>query len=318
MGIRYRLFIFLPTFGRIRNLLRKRENILDEMFSDSRKSVVSSERVIYTASAFAKESLLYLQEIGSLTANRPHVSRRSNLESFLFFMVMEGEGTLRYQDEDYRLGSGDCVFIDCRLPYSHKPDEKHLWKLRWIHFNGAQLPGIYEKYVKRGGSPAFYAKNFEAFSELFFRLFRLSTAEDYIRDMRINSGLSELVERLMELSWNPLQESPLNARKDIVPIKQYLDEHFTEKISLDELSALFFVNKFYLSRLFKEAYGMPVNAYLQQLRVTKAKKMLRFTDESMETIGMECGIGEANYFCRLFRKVEGISPNEYRRMWRSR
>lgn len=43
--------------------------------------------------------------------------------------------------------------------------------------------------------------------------------------------------------------------------------------------------------------------------------MLRFTDEKVEAIGMECGVGELSYFSRIFKKVEGVSPKEYRRMW---
>ena len=43
--------------------------------------------------------------------------------------------------------------------------------------------------------------------------------------------------------------------------------------------------------------------------------LLRFTDQTVEAIGRECGVEDANYFSRMFRKVEGISPGEFRRMW---
>lgn len=55
--------------------------------------------------------------------------------------------------------------------------------------------------------------------------------------------------------------------------------------------------------------------YLQQVRITHAKRMLRFTDKSIEEIGLECGIGELNYFSRVFKKLEGVSPSEFRRVW---
>ena len=50
--------------------------------------------------------------------------------------------------------------------------------------------------------------------------------------------------------------------------------------------------------------------YLQQVRITHAKRMLRFTDKSIEEIGLECGIGELNYFSRVFKKLEGVSGSE--------
>ena len=82
-------------------------------------SSVSSNRVLYTPSAFARSSLLFLQETGNLVAIRPHTSSRVNLSSFLFFIVTSGSGELEYEGEVYSLSSGDCVFIDCEKAYSH-------------------------------------------------------------------------------------------------------------------------------------------------------------------------------------------------------
>ena len=66
-------------------------------------NIVNSRRILYTPSAFARSNLLHLQEIGSLTAQRPHVSRRENLASCLFFLVENGQGELRYEDRIWQL-----------------------------------------------------------------------------------------------------------------------------------------------------------------------------------------------------------------------
>ena len=95
--------------------------------------LVESKRIIYTPSNFAKLSLTYLQEIGELQAQKTHVSKRDNLSSYLFFIVLYGSGKLRYHGNTYHLTAGDCVFIDCRKSYSHETSED-LWKLKWIHF----------------------------------------------------------------------------------------------------------------------------------------------------------------------------------------
>lgn len=81
--------------------------------------VVSSDRILYTPSRFARASLLHLQEIGTLKALKPHTSHRDNLSSFLFFIVLSGEGSLSYDEKHYNLITGDMVFIDCSKPYSH-------------------------------------------------------------------------------------------------------------------------------------------------------------------------------------------------------
>ena len=277
--------------------------------------LVTSRRIIYTPSDFARTNLIHLQEIGSLQALRPHTSQRENLSSYLVFLVLEGSGTLSYQNRSFPLSKGDCVFLDCRKPYSHRSSD-NLWQLKWAHFYGPNLNGIYDKYTQRGGRPCFHAHDPASFENTLDELYSIADSSSYIKDMKIYEKLSSLLTLLMEESWNPDLTRKQHAKKqNLQNIKDYIDSHYQEKITLDTLSEQFFINKYYLTRVFKEQFGVPVVSYLIQVRITHAKRLLRFTDHSIERIGQECGIGDANYFTRIFRKVEGVTPGEYRRMW---
>lgn len=211
-----------------------------ELFNPQSSSVTSS-RILYTPSTFARTSLLHLQEVGSLQAIHPHTSTRTNLISFLCFVVLSGNGTLTYEGTTYELSAGDCVFIDCRKAYSHSTGystvsnntgvnnistsacvnetacEKDtatsknidtlstsLWSLQWCHFYAPSLPAIYEKYKERGGSPVFHPDSLTSFTTILTDLYSLASSSDYIRDMRINESLSALLTLLMEQSWHAL------------------------------------------------------------------------------------------------------------------
>ena len=102
-------------------------------------NLVQSNRILYTPSIFAKTTLIYLQETGELTALRPHVSRREQLDSYLFFVVLDGTGTVQYDNKEVKLHPGDCVFLDCHKPYSHASSSENLWKLKWVHFYGSNM-----------------------------------------------------------------------------------------------------------------------------------------------------------------------------------
>lgn len=178
------------------------------------------------------------------------------------------------------------------------------------------MKNIYQKYQEHGGRPVFHPENVAAFTELHKSLFPLASSDDYIRDMRINSGLNELLVLLMNESWHPADRSDAILKKqNLEPIRDYLDTHYTEKISLDALADQFFISKFYLTRVFKEQYGVSINTYVLNLRITKAKQMLRFTDKKLEDIGYQCGLGAPHYFSRIFKQVEGITPSEFREKW---
>lgn len=281
-------------------------------------SSVKSNRTIYTPSNFAKTNLMHLQEVGELQSLQPHTNSRKDLLSYLFFIIAEGSGTLVYDGRKYSLSAGDCVFIDCRKPYSHTTSEENLWKLKWVHFYGPNMDGIYEKYTERGGRPHFTPNDVKLFSELLTDLHVIANSEDYIRDMRINEKITSLLTLIMAESWHTEHSIRTGSKKQsLQSVKVYLEEHYREHLTLDDLSRQFYINKFYLSRAFKEQFGITIGSYLDQVRITHAKQLLRFSRLTVEEIGREVGISEAGYFNRVFKRVEGISPGEYRKKWYS-
>ncbi len=286
-------------------------------------TLVKSNRIIYTPSDFAKANLIHLQEVGELAAQKPHTSRRKNLSSYLFFLVTEGEGSLEYGGRTYLLKQGDCVFVDCHTDYAHSCAQT-LWKLKWVHFYGPNMNGIYNKYVERGGRPIFTPGDFERYESLVDEVYRIAASDAHIKDMQIFEKLTSLLTLLMEQSWNPeegvvregsARRKELGKKQNLQALKEYLDENYASKITLDMLAERFYINKFYLTRIFKEQFGESVTGYLLQVRITKAKQSLRFTDKPIEEIAHECGMHDANYFSRMFKKVEGVTPGEFRRMW---
>jgi AraC family transcriptional regulator, arabinose operon regulatory protein len=289
---------------------------MQELFSNNASSV-QSDRILYTPSAFARGSLLHLQEVGTLKALHPHTSTRSGLVSYLCFLVLEGEGSLTYDGRQYSLKLGDCVFTDCRKTYSHSTSDC-LWSLSWCHFYAPFMPAIYEKYKERGGLPVFHPEKPDAFQKIFVQLYELAASSDYIRDMRINESLSALLTLLMQESWNPDHVAVSKKRMELAAVKAYMDEHYTQKLTLDDLEAQFFINKYYLLKIFKETYGMTISSYLISKRITRAKQLLRFTQMTIDEVGCAVGMDGAGYFSRMFKKAEGISPKEYRKQWQQR
>lgn len=278
---------------------------------------VQSNRVLYTPSVFAKSSLIYLQETGELTALKPHVSRREQLNSYLFFIVLDGLGSVQYDNKEVHLRPGDCVFFNCQKPYSHASSTEQLWRLKWVHFYGPNMDSIYEKFLDRGGTWYFTTSEPARYENLLEEIFLTANADSPVRDMKLYEKLVRLLTLTMEESGSHslISDHQEAAQTKLNDIKKYIDEHFTEKIYLDALSERFYINKYYLTRLFKKQFGASINHYIIYQRITLGKRLLRFTDDSIENISRECGIDDPGYFTRLFKKVEGITPGEFRKRW---
>lgn len=276
---------------------------------------VSSDRILYTPSEFARENLYYLQEIGQVQAKRPHKSSHPGLASYLFMTVLSGSGILSCLGENHTLSAGGCAFVNCMNEYYHE-SSADLWTIRFIHFYGSTVSGVYRKYLERGGATVFYPENADSFLDCWEKIMKLAASDDYIKDMRINEQLASLCCLLMEQSWHPETRNSAKGAQSPLEIKEYLENHMAEKITLDGLSEKFFRNKYYLARLFKNEYGITTGDYLLQVRISHAKELLRFSSLSVEEIGERCGIAPLYYFSRIFKRVEGISPRDYRNKWR--
>ncbi|KUP23560.1 response regulator transcription factor [Paenibacillus sp. DMB5] len=108
------------------------------------------------------------------------------------------------------------------------------------------------------------------------------------------------------------QLSQNQCKGGIQKIKCYVDEHYHESITLKEIAARFYMNSAYLGQLFKKTYGSYFNEYLQQLRITEAKRLLRQSDMRIYEIAQKVGFSNADYFVTQFEKLEQMTPTEYR------
>ena len=101
-------------------------------------------------------------------------------------------------------------------------------------------------------------------------------------------------------------------KKTYVEVKEFLDRNFTTIDTIDNVCRSLYINKFYLTHLFKDTLGIPPLKYLIQKRVSLAKKLLASTDNSISDIAKACGYVDIAYFCRVFKKVENMTPLDYR------
>ena len=92
----------------------------------------------------------------------------------------------------------------------------------------------------------------------------------------------------------------------------YLDRHFQEEISLEQLSVLTHFSTRQITRRFKETVGVSVSQYILLQRMALARNLLTSTDMKITNIATEVGFSNPSYFCEQFRRVVHCTPKEYR------
>ncbi len=103
------------------------------------------------------------------------------------------------------------------------------------------------------------------------------------------------------------------AHRDCEQVRRYIDSHFRENLRLDDLAAQVQINKYYLSHTFQREFGVSPISYLISRRIQESRYLLSSTDYTLSQIAHMLGFSSLSYFSQSFRRLEGISPMEYRR-----
>ncbi len=272
-----------------------------------------SERILVTPSAYTKNHYLYVQEVGSLTSLEPHLSRHEQLDSYLFFIVTQGSGTVTINGEAFLVKAGDCVWLNCLVPYSHKSNQHDPWTLHWVHFNGPQASSFYRFYLNKGGASVYTPTSLSAYVEILQTLFRLQQKPEVLTDILSHKHLTDLMALIYTDAFHNSTETALPDK--FSAIQHYIENNYTQKITLDTLASQFFISKYHLHREYQKLFGTTITNALSLKRLAHAKNLLRFSEDSIESIAVSSGFQTASYFIKVFKKYEGMTPLEYRRKW---
>ncbi len=118
--------------------------------------------------------------------------------------------------------------------------------------------------------------------------------------------------RCTECALDVLQVSQRQGNPIIEKAQEYIKEHIAENLSLDDTAQAVNVSSFYLSKLFKEERGENYITFITDMRMQKARELLRNPRASIKEVSISVGYNDQNYFSRIFRSKFGMTPTEFR------
>lgn len=119
--------------------------------------------------------------------------------------------------------------------------------------------------------------------------------------------LGELLRLLSKCETTQISGDPVSA------IVTYINQNFGSIHHISQIADQFYISRFHLCRVFKEAMKMTVVDYLNRVRIKNACQYLRASDKDMGEICLLCGFHDPAYFSNVFKKITGITPSQYRK-----
>ena len=237
----------------------------------------------------------------------PHTHHHAEL-----FFLVSGKGFFQVDDQRFPVFAGSLVVVNPYVLHTElsSPEEpleyivvgindmefhtESHWEQRYFLLEGGEeQAGIYFYLRSLLQERALMQENYMEVCESLFQAFmlqlrrRLSRQSTSMNRTRTNSSCTR--------------------------IKQYIDEHYTEPIRLDQLADIAHMSKYHLIRAFRAEVGCSPISYLQSRRITASRRLLELGVYSVSQVSSMTGFSSASYFSQCFKKAVGVPPQEYGR-----
>ena len=258
---------------------------------------------------------LYVTDIGFYPHAQYHyLERPAGCDTHIFIYCIEGEGwVILENNKKLPIRKNTILVIPAQMPHIYGATEADPWSIYWFHLKGEAV----ERFIQ-----GFNMDNFTLYVPA-TQAVRIINLFDLCYETLLYKGysfkhylyVSQVMRHLLGMIALLQGESQQDERKSVYVERsiQYMVEHVQSSLTLDELADYISLSKSHFIHLFKQVTGYSPIDYYMRLKIQRACQYLDLTDYSVKEVSKNIGIQDAYYFSRVFSKIMGQSPSDYRK-----
>lgn len=244
-------------------------------------------------------------------------------ESFELLYIASGEGRYQVGHREYAVRPGNLVICNAGVLHGEAPFQDHVMRTYCCVLSGLQRPGLPPNWLVQPNHRPVLTLSDEtiAIGDLFPILCDLNATSP----TAYASACHHLAMSIFMLVCHALRIQEAESKNNqelkneilVRAITDYLEQHYTEPITLEEISQSLHISPSHLSHLFKRETGLSPIQYVIHRRIGEAQSLLMETALPIRTIEERLGFGSSCHLTATFKKYVGISPREYRKHFQS-
>jgi len=242
------------------------------------------------------------------------------------YFFISGDAEYFVENKRYPLKCGDVMITretEIHSPILHKQNG---YERMYIQFDPILLDRFktdkfnildifYKRKAGENNKITMSEKNVKIFWELFNKLYRVwQKKDDGIKQMLMEAYFYEILVFLYKQFYDQGEEPVEELPEKLVPVIEYIENNLDKDLSLAVLEKEFYMNRYYLCRIFKKNTNVSLHDFIAFKRVNRAKLLLT-EDYSVTEVAQMCGFNDYSNFIRVFGRVAGISPGKYKKQY---
>jgi AraC-like DNA-binding protein len=274
---------------------------------------VTSKEILTTVQPFGKRIELDICFFGSEDCQPGHFWGPGVRDTFIFHYIHSGKGSLRIAEQTYPLSGGQGFLICPNTVVYYKADEDEPWTYSWLGFQGLYAQAYLERARLSHTQPVFDSNGnpwFEQFLELMIQAQNNTQNSDVQLQSILYRFFAELISSVPEARG--ISASFHSKEAYIRKAIEFLEIHYSQKISVMDIAQYVGLDRTYLSSLFKEKLGYSLQIYLLQYRMNRACELLKNGELSIGDISRSVGYTDPLLFSKMFKKMNKLSPKLFR------
>lgn len=255
---------------------------------------------------YYRHPLLYnVAQSGYIIGGLKHSVSRTGYNSFGLYGVLKGEVVLKIKNKTYKAHAGDTLFFSQEDAHTVVNGGDVPYKAYFLYLYGPEVKGFYDSFQSKFGyvMTGFIPPSLADAVQQITTMIRSGNENKYLISSLLYNLLTELLQKC-DVS---------DGRDGITDAIKYVMEHYKEKITLDTLSSMAFMDKFYFIRQFHSLTGYTPKEYQNELRLNEALSLLKNTDLSVTAIANEVGFADSRGLIALIKNRKGCSPSQLRK-----
>ncbi len=257
----------------------------------------------------------YLLGIG-LDHVQQHIIRAKGYPYYQWIQCRSGSGRLVIDEDEYFVEKGQGMFILPNQAHEYYSDTDDDWVVDWIALVGSGSEYFLKEIIQLTESGVYYLAQPDVLHTVMEQLLASAKSGSPVKGLDLSALTYSFLTSLHRLVSPAHGNSIDNRYNRLTPIFTYVEEHYAEAITLKQLADLMGVTPQHLCTLFRKIMNTRIFEYINLVRIQKSKEMLLSRpNQAIRDVAHQNGFEDVSYFCYIFKRIEKITPGDFRKLY---